>query len=173
MFGRERHDELIRSGYRYACALARDPDSARDLVHDAWLTLLGRHGPQPDRALLFRAIRHRHIDEYRRRRRAGSVDFDDADPDVHAAGNGPSGPPDPVDPQLVRALATLRDVEREALFLSVVEGYTATEIGEMTDSPRGTVLSLLHRARAKLRAQMGEEDGGNVVAIGVERRGQG
>lgn len=37
------------------------------------------------------------------------------------------------------------------LLLSAVEGYTAREIGEMLDLPRGTVLSLMHRARTKLR----------------------
>lgn len=172
MFGRgeRRHEALIDAGYRYACALARDPDGARDLVHDAWLSLLARHGTAPDRALLFRAIRHRHIDEYRRRRRAGAVDFDDADVATHAAAGGDAAPADPTDPRLERALGTLRDVERETLFLAVVEGYTASEIGEMTDSPRGTVLSLLHRARVKLRLALEREETESVVRLAEHRR---
>ena len=37
------------------------------------------------------------------------------------------------------------------LVLSAIEGYTAREIGELLNAPRGTVLSLMHRTRAKLR----------------------
>ncbi len=56
--------------------------------------------------------------------------------------------------ELEWALATLRPVEREPLFLSAVEGFTAREIGELTDRPRGTVLSLIHRAKGKMRAAL-------------------
>ena len=52
---------------------------------------------------------------------------------------------------LHRALGTLRPDERETLFLAVVEGYTAQEIADMTQRPRGTILSLLHRTKEKLR----------------------
>ena len=38
-----------------------------------------------------------------------------------------------------------------SIVLSVVEGYTAREIAELLGVPRGTVLSLMHRARGKLR----------------------
>ena len=54
-------------------------------------------------------------------------------------------------PALHRALGTLRPDERETLFLAVVEGYTAQEIADMTQRPRGTILSLLHRTKEKLR----------------------
>jgi RNA polymerase sigma-70 factor (ECF subfamily) len=47
-------------------------------------------------------------------------------------------------------LSGLRSEEREALFLHEVEGYTASEIGRLTGQPRGTVLSLMHRARQRL-----------------------
>ena len=161
-----RDEGTIRAGYRYACALASDPDAARDLVHDAWLSLRHRHGPRPDRALLFRAIRHRHIDEFRRRSRVRHVDYDDGDGGMHAAGAGSEDVAEPADPRLADALDTLRDVEREALFLAVVEGHTASEIGELTGRPRGTVLSLIHRARAKLRGRLGERDGGEATRDG-------
>jgi len=58
------------------------------------------------------------------------------------------------DRQLQSALATLRVREREALFLSVIEGYTAQEIAELTLSSRGTILSLIHRARQKLNQRL-------------------
>jgi RNA polymerase sigma-70 factor (ECF subfamily) len=58
---------------------------------------------------------------------------------------------------LDRALGSLRTEERETLFLAVVEGYTAEEIAELTARPRGTILSLLYRTKAKLRNLLGKE----------------
>ena len=55
------------------------------------------------------------------------------------------------EPELEGALTRLRAPEREALFLNVVEGYTAREIAALTNQPRGTVLSLIHRAKQQLR----------------------
>ena len=56
----------------------------------------------------------------------------------------------------LRALGLLRPVERAVMLLSAVEGYTAREIGELLDAPRGTVLSLMHRTRAKIRRWLTE-----------------
>lgn len=171
-----RQAELLQSGYRYACALSGDPDVARDLVHDAWLSLLSRHGQHPDRALFFRAIRHRHIDDYRRRRRSAVVDFDEQDAATHRAGEGTVGVMEPADPVLASALSELRDVEREALLMSAIEGYTASEIGELTNQPRNTVLSHLHRARKRLRALVATPDehrrSETAEVIPLEQRGR-
>ena len=52
---------------------------------------------------------------------------------------------------LHRAMSLLRPVERAVMLLSAVEGYTAREIGELLGAPRGTVLSLMHRTRAKMQ----------------------
>ena len=60
--------------------------------------------------------------------------------------------------ELDRFLRQLRDVERETLYLSVVEGYTADEISTMTSTARGTVLSMIHRAKIKLRTWMAGEN---------------
>jgi RNA polymerase sigma factor (sigma-70 family) len=48
-------------------------------------------------------------------------------------------------------LATLRAGEREVLFLHYYQGHTAEEISGLLNQPRNTVLSLMHRAIAKLR----------------------
>ena len=50
-----------------------------------------------------------------------------------------------------KMLEVIRPEEREVLYLSLVEGYTAQEIGEITDKPRGTVLTLAYRGKAKMR----------------------
>ena len=52
---------------------------------------------------------------------------------------------------LTRALGRLRETEREAIYLQAVQGYTAAETAELMAIPRGTVLSLIHRGKARLR----------------------
>ncbi len=52
--------------------------------------------------------------------------------------------------ELQHLLSRLRTEEREALFLNCVEGFTAAEISKLTGQPRGTILSLLSRAKKKL-----------------------
>ncbi|MFK7854575.1 MAG: RNA polymerase sigma factor [Granulosicoccus sp.] len=151
LLSKKQQEALIQAGYRYACALSSDPDSSRDLVHDAWISITKRYGSRPDKALLFRVIRNRYIDHYRRAARFSHVDFDDQDMTTHDAAGGMSGLIDPDGEQLSRSLETLRSEEREALFLSVVEGYTAAEIAELSNRSRGTVLSQIHRAKAKLK----------------------
>jgi RNA polymerase sigma-70 factor (ECF subfamily) len=145
-------DALLERSYRYAFSLAHDAMEAEDLLQDACLSILASGGPW-EQAYVFTTIRNRFIDRYRRNRKIlflsldheqHSSDGEHADlnwdvPDVLQSG------------QLARALGALRPEEREALFLAVVEGYTAEEIAELTARPRGTILSLLYRTKAKLR----------------------
>ena len=56
---------------------------------------------------------------------------------------------------LERRLAELRAKEREAHYLHAVEGHTGAEIAEQIGHGRGTVLSLIYRARRKLAARTG------------------
>lgn len=58
-----------------------------------------------------------------------------------------------VDTQRVRAaLGRLPDVQREAITLMDLGGYTATQVGSIVGAPRGTVLSRVHRGRKALAA---------------------
>jgi RNA polymerase sigma factor (sigma-70 family) len=145
-------DELLDRAYRYAFSLAHDAIEAEDLLQEACLSILASGGSW-ERAYVFATIRNRFIDRYRRNRKILFLSLDNegqetegdfADlnwdvPDVLQNGH------------LGRALGSLRAEEREALFLAVVEGYTAEEIAKLTSRPRGTVLSLLYRTKAKLR----------------------
>lgn len=164
---RESLESLIEAGYRYARALQPDAGEARGLVHEAWIRVSQSHGPRPDRALLYRSIRNLHIDQYRRGK---TIQFSAVDDEGREAAErvGAADVAEPPDAQLQRALLTLRDSEREALFLSVVEGYTAEEISTLTDKPRGSVLSLIHRARLKLRTAMLSD---NVTSLSHRREG--
>ena len=150
-------ESLIQAGYRYACALQQDPGEAQGLVHEAWLRASRMQPAPPDKALLFRCVRNIHIDQYRRSQHVRFSAVDDLGRDA----GDQTGSFDVVevpDAQLQSALNQLRDTEREALFLSVVEGYTANEIAALTGSSRGTVLSLIHRARLKLKNLMQEDN---------------
>ena len=151
-------DELFQRGFRYALALAHDPDQAADLLQDACVSCLRASSPWRV-GYLFAAIRSRFIDQYRRRmlcvvettgeegalERAGAA-YDPRDDEVFAADHD----------SLDRALGALRVEEREALYLAAVEGYTAREIAVVTGRPRSTILSVIHRARRKLRDRLQE-----------------
>lgn len=137
-------DDLLQRAYRYALSLARDEDTARDLVQDACLSIARRGGPWKAGYVLT-SVRNRFIDTTRR------ADHHTREVEEHDATTDAPSPFDGEAPGLAEALATLRPIEREVLFLHAVEGFSASQIGALTDQPRGTVLSLLHRTKAKLR----------------------
>jgi RNA polymerase sigma-70 factor (ECF subfamily) len=131
-------------------------EDAQDLVHEAWLNLLRRYGRVESNAVLFTAVRNLFVDQCRRKKivQFESLDAPEA-PDVQDVAENQPG----VQRDLEVLLGTLRPAEREALFLHYYEGRTAEEIGQMTSRPRGTVLSLLHRAIGKLREAATQVDG--------------
>jgi RNA polymerase sigma-70 factor (ECF subfamily) len=138
--------ELLNKGYRYALALLRDRSGAQDLVHDAWIRLQGA-GAEIGKPQLFVTIRNLFIDQYRRTRLLVFEPWDDET----SLTSADSVNIDITSTQLEAALGMLRAEEREALFLSVVEGYSAQEISALMQCPRNTVLSLVHRSKNKLR----------------------
>jgi RNA polymerase sigma-70 factor (ECF subfamily) len=143
---------LLHAGYRYALSLTHDSSAAEDLLQDAAAALV-RCGGKWQRSYLFTTIRNRFIDKYRRDRRLLFVPLDGASESVlDSADREPWELPDVIERQaLDRALGTLRVEEREMLFLAFVEGYTTQQIAGLTGRPRGTVLSVLHRTKLKLR----------------------
>lgn len=150
-------DDLLHSGYRYAFSLAHDGAEAEDLLQDACLSILGS-GAKWERSYLFATIRNRFIDRYRRNRKILFLSLEAGhDGEDEIKDENWETPDVLLNGQLDRALRSLRAEERETLFLAVVEGYTAEEIAELTSRPRGTILSLLHRTKAKLREVLGRD----------------
>lgn len=157
--------DLLQAGYRYALSLRGDPHDAEDLVQEAWYRLVRRAGRVDGKALLFVTIRHAFIDRYRRDRLVMIEPLDGVQEPTAEDGEAI------LDARLTARdleapLATLRAEEREALFLTIVEGYTAQEVGALTGRPRGTVLSLIHRAKRKLRNEL-EARAGDSTAWGI------
>ncbi len=146
--------DLVQRGYRFAYSLTHDAGRADDLLQDGWLAVLRARGPWTV-AYLFTAIRSRFIDECRRDTLIPFVPLDtDAlgdieDPAPTAAGSAPSAAVDRA--AVDRLLGALRPEERAVLYLTDVEDFTAQQIADLFGWPRGTVLSLAHRARRKLR----------------------
>ena len=173
--------EVLKAGYRYAFALTMHRQDAEDLLHDAWIRLVTRYRQSPEKPVLFRTIRNLFIDS---KRHAKVVDGYAKQQDK--SGSTEDNLKKLIDSELLENhLVCLRPIEREVLFLSVVEGYTADEIAAMQSTVRGTILSMLSRAKKKLRTSM--QNGGddfealrdelasnrkNVVTINSKRKKQ-
>jgi len=139
-------EELLQRGFRYALSLVHNKEVAQDLVQEACLRIKKRDGPW-EIAYFITTIRNCYIDQYRRQQKITFYSVDDFSNMVDPNTCWPSP-----DPELERALDRLRVTEREILFLSVLEEYSAREIAELTGRPRGTILSIIHRAKKKLRS---------------------
>lgn len=144
--------DLLARSYRFAMSLCGDPATAEDLVQDAWVSVTRAKGPQ-NKPYLFRAIRSRWIDRLRKPHLHVVSD------DIDRASVQPVGPRR-VDDQsaLEPLLALLRPEEREVLYLCVVEGYSASEAGELLGKPRNTVLSLLRRGRLRVAEHLEQKE---------------
>ncbi|MEM1022167.1 MAG: RNA polymerase sigma factor [Myxococcota bacterium] len=146
--------DLYEHGFRYAFALTHDRRDAEDVLHEAWLSAR-RRWRRPNKAYLFAAIRHRWVDRLRKGRR--DPPLEDLTTEVSAPEADLDSVPDRLD--LKAALQRLTSREREVLYLMTVEGWTAQEISKLMGAPRGTVLSLSHRAKGKMLAFLEPEGG--------------
>ena len=138
----------MQSGYRYALSLTHHGHDAEDLLQEAWLNLCRRYGAASSRAALYTTIRNLFIDRCRRNR---VIAFDSVDEMAEPLAALPELPPGTAG-DVETLLGQLRPGEREAVYLHYIEGHTAEEVGTLTRQPRGTVLSLLHRALKKLQS---------------------
>ena len=141
--------ELLNQGYRYALSLCHDANRAEDLLQEGWLALLKAKGPH-EKPYLFRAIRTRFLNQVKREQLVLMVPLDKAAQEQIPAQQDEWRVV--ADAQEVgMALQKLRPIEREALYLHAAQGYTAEEISQHTGQARGTVLSMIHRAKQKLK----------------------
>jgi RNA polymerase sigma factor (sigma-70 family) len=103
------------------------------------------------RAWLYKIASNLIADELRRRERA-SVAHERLRAGAADAQFAPDAGVAAIDPELVAALAGLREQEREALLLLAWGELSYAEIAVVTGDPIGTVRSRLSRARGHLRA---------------------
>lgn len=147
---------------RVARRLTRDAVDAEDLVQDTVIRAYrafdrfdGRH----PRAWLLTILRNTHRNQLRKRR--PDLMDDEVAGRLPAHGDGgridgvvDAALHDDLDPLVRTALAGLSAKHRAVIALVDIDGLTYKETAEMLDVPAGTVMSRLHRARAKVRAHL-------------------
>jgi RNA polymerase sigma-70 factor, ECF subfamily len=147
--------------YNIAVKITRNEDDAQDLVQETFLRafrFFDKYEPGTNcKAWLYRILKNTFINHYRQQhRRPSEVDFDAIEEthEVHVRHMGmkPADPEQDLMNSMLRddvrsALESLPADYREALFLSLVEGFSYREIAEMVGCPIGTVMSRIHRAR--------------------------
>ncbi|HEY5790651.1 MAG TPA: RNA polymerase sigma factor [Gammaproteobacteria bacterium] len=142
---------------RYARALTGQAGSADDLVQDclerAWSRLHRWRAGSDMRAWLF-TIMHR-VNANRVRRLRGRPAEDPLDEEGAGAAS-PQAPEMALEIRdLDRALQRLPEPQRQVLLLVALEGFSYEAVAATLDLPLGTVMSRLHRARERLRAELG------------------
>lgn len=148
------HDRLCRAA-RHLCASPQDAD---DLVQDTYVRVLDKRraldsgGAAP--AYLMRALHNTHVSGLRRdHRRPQTVPLAPEQPTIMA--------PTSASPatllfvrELLRAVAALPVHQRRALTAIDVLGLSYAEAASTLDTPIGTVMSRLHRARHRVSEAM-------------------
>ena len=126
---------------------------ADDIVQEAYLRLLRVERPPDEpaeqRALLIRIASNLMVDHWRRARREGSDGS--AAPEVIA-----DSPDLALRLDMARVFAALRPEQRQLVWLAYVEGASHKEIGVAIGVRERSVRVLLHRAKRKLAALLGE-----------------
>ncbi|NIP39643.1 MAG: RNA polymerase sigma factor [Candidatus Dadabacteria bacterium] len=140
--------ELVQCGYRYALSLTNNGHDAEDLVQEAFVKIIGKN-KDVSKTYFYKTIKSLFIDKYRRESLV-LFDTEQAEQDSHSEDSSDEDLAMSAE-HMEMSLEILRPFEREVLFLSAVEEYTAEEIAKMMDRPRGTVLSLIHRSKIKIR----------------------
>ncbi|MDZ4234360.1 MAG: sigma-70 family RNA polymerase sigma factor [Dietzia sp.] len=158
--------ELLRAAAR----LTNRGSDAEDLVQDALLRAYRGYGtfsPGTNaRAWMHQILKNTWINNYRAaQRRVTEVPMDGV---AEQCGDGADPAPTvsrsaeltliaaQPDTEVQAAMATLNDEFRMVVYLADVEGHSYAEIAEVMDTPVGTVISRLHRARRRLRVLLGD-----------------
>lgn len=155
---RSRFDEQILEHegvlYHQARYLTKSESDAGDLVQETFTRALKHRDRFQEgtnlRAWLGRILRNLFIDGLRRSR-SEQVSLDE----IALEPPGRDGPDREDTLDLEAALRSLSTRDRELIVLCDLEGRTYKEISEITGRPLGTIMSGMHRARAKLRARLG------------------
>ena len=143
--------------YRYAVWLCRDKAIAEDVVQEAllraWKSLDALRDEAAARQWLLTIVRRENA-RYFERRRLETVDIDDLT--ASQAALLATAPDDELG-DLRDAIYELDNDYREPLVLQVLMGYSTNEIAELMGLKQGAVLTRLHRARLKLKANVADE----------------
>jgi RNA polymerase sigma-70 factor, ECF subfamily len=156
------YDATSSRAYGLALRVVRNPAHAEEVVQEAYLDAWrssSRYDPERGSALgwLLTIVHRKAVDRVRSaeaatnrdatyHRESQQVDHDQTAEAAHAS----------LEAQRVRgAVATLTDVQREAVELAFFGGYTHTEVATMLDVPVGTAKTRIRDGLIRLRDAMG------------------
>lgn len=148
--------------YRVARRLVRDPAKSEDLVQETFLRAFrfretyspGDFGIRP---WLIRIMRNIHLTAISRdTRQPHAIEQEQLDSAEAPAKYETHLNFDTMDERLATALQSLAEEYQTVLLLWAVEGFSYKEIAASVEVPIGTVMSRLHRARAKLSEQLAD-----------------
>lgn len=155
-------EALVRRHLRaaFAIALARtgNPQDAEDVCQDAFVAALERLADleDPDRFVgwLLRIVRNRALNTLRARSARAAEPLEAAE-----GATGDDGPATAAEriglrADLLEALGTLTEIQREVVLLHDVDGWRHAEIADRLGMPEGTVRYHVHQARSALRARL-------------------
>ena len=145
--------------HSHAVYMLHAPEDARDVAQEALVRLwVHRERVRPDTvgSWLLRTTHNLCIDRLRRRKTRPEADpetlmflEDDDSPAPDRSAHGSE-----LGDAIVRALKTLSPRDRAAVLMREVQGMSYDEIAEAIDMPLGTLKSILHRARERLRREL-------------------
>lgn len=159
---------LIGQLYPAALRMTRNPSDAEDLVQETLAKAYAAfHQFRPGtnlRAWLHRILSNTFINSYRKKKREPvqdlGADLQDewhvgGDPLLPSARSAEAEALEKIaDSDILQALRELPTEFRAAIYLADIEGYPYREIAEIMDTPIGTVMSRIHRGRARLRERL-------------------
>jgi RNA polymerase sigma-70 factor (ECF subfamily) len=178
---RELVERYQRRVYGLAYGMLRDADDAMDVVQETFIKVhryLGRFkGTSSLYTWLYRITINLCIDHLRKVGKTHAVDYDDArahETGVHEELMPSTLHMDPdrslarreIREQVNRALATLSANHRAVILMREVEGLSYTEMAEVMQCSKGTIMSRLFHARRRLQAALIE-----VMAAGEDESG--
>ncbi|MET1021076.1 MAG: sigma-70 family RNA polymerase sigma factor [Arthrobacter sp.] len=157
--------------YSAAMRMARNPADAEDLVQEAYTKAFSAfHQYKPGtnlKAWLYRILTNTYINLYRKRQReplqSNSDTVEDwqlARAESHTSSGLRSAEAEALDhlpdSDVKRALQSIPEEFRLAVYFADVEGFAYKEISEIMNTPIGTVMSRLHRGRKMLRDMLAD-----------------
>jgi len=146
--------------FRFAYRLLGSVETAEDVTHDCFLSLIRKPGNfQPERAslrtYLFAAARNLALKFFRSSDREGSLDELSEEPRYPSRQEPLRRVLDEeLANQVRKAVMGLPPLQREAVVLFEYEELSLSEIADITESDVGAVKARLHRARQGLRSML-------------------
>lgn len=149
-------DHIYRLAYRF-CG---QREAAEDLTQELLTKLYSRRdelkGIEPLRPWLNRVLYNLFIDSTRSAQRQPTHNPADIDLEQFEAANSPEQETASAQmhKRVLAALQKLNPDQRALVTMHDMEGFTLPELVELLDTPIGTLKSRLHRARARVRAEI-------------------